>query len=150
MVEEVVVKDPLTEKMIESGAEFTVRLYSDYPIFTAAYWLYNEEFNRWRLVFASPEVEINGKRKIYEKLHEFLRRFGDGSLPFSLFDISVVEDKDRIVKALRKLIRFKRGEKVQGVRLTRSPVNGEYIDDLYLYELAKRSHKKSPGGPNKP
>ncbi len=63
MAENTVVKDQLTNAMVEAGAELTKKLDEMGVATTAALWLFEPEVNEWRLVFASPEVTTRGRAR---------------------------------------------------------------------------------------
>ena len=51
----------------------------------------------------------------------------------SLMDISVVEDNDPLIFLLRKAVRTSEG--VSGIRFSQNAINGQFIEDAYIYRL---------------
>jgi len=85
MAENTVVKEQLTDGMIEAGAELTRKLDELGLPLTAAYWYFMPETNEWRLLFASPEVSAKGPRSVYSKIDNAVQQLGAkaAAAPFS-------------------------------------------------------------------
>jgi hypothetical protein len=67
MVEDLVVKENLTEEMIEVGETLLDLLDAEQHIkVTAAFWLFFLEDSNWQLILASPQVHILGPRQTYK------------------------------------------------------------------------------------
>src|SRR5437764_15067572 len=65
MAEETVVKEALTEEMKSFGASLTRKLdEAGWPI-VAAFWYFESDFNRWKLMLASPRVKSHGSGELY-------------------------------------------------------------------------------------
>ncbi len=131
MAEEVVVKDNLSEAMISAGAELTRRLVEDRWPLSASLWLYLPDLNKWRLILASPNVADQGPREAYKQINQALTKLT--SLVVSLQDITVVEPDDSLISALRTAVRT--GDALTGIRFSRNVINGQFIDDAYIYRL---------------
>ena len=58
MAENAVVKEQLTDAMIEAGAELTSKLDEIGLSVTAAFWLLIPDLNEWRLLFASDRKSV--------------------------------------------------------------------------------------------
>jgi hypothetical protein len=56
MAEETVVKEMLTQEMVQAGAELTRRLDKAHLEVCASFWLCMPDKNLWRLIVASPAV----------------------------------------------------------------------------------------------
>ena len=74
MVEEVVVKDTLTEQMVHAGDEILRSLDDAKLAIIAALWMYTPEANIWRLLLASPEVRVEGPKKIYKQIQSMVQK----------------------------------------------------------------------------
>ena len=133
MAEEVVVREALTNEMIETGAELTRRLIAAQLSFNACLWLYLPESSKWRLMIGSPEVTRHGPRKVYRKVQSVLSEPPEDLPRISLMDISVVEDNDPLISLLRRVV--KTGDSVSGIRFSQSAINGQFIEDSYIYRL---------------
>jgi len=60
MAAETVVKEMLTQEMIQAGAEITRRLDEAHLEVRASLWWYIPDKNLWRLIVASPAVRRDG------------------------------------------------------------------------------------------
>ena len=135
MYQEVVVKEALTPEMIAAGAELTRRLDEDGFELVASFWLYTSESNQWLLVLASPYVTTAGPRKAYRRIRRVLYNgAAEPDLPMILWDTTVREDNDPLITALRSGLKPRRN--IAGRRLTTSLVNGQFIEDAYLYHVS--------------
>jgi hypothetical protein len=134
MAEKTVVKEVLTDEMIEAGAELTRRLDLTSLSVNASLWLYSPESGIWRLIIASPEVATSGPKKAYRKIRSVLFEKPEGLGGMVLSDISVVEDYDPLISLLSTAVRTENG--ISGIRFSRNTINGQFIDDAYIYRLA--------------
>jgi hypothetical protein len=94
-------------------------------------WLFDSKTNEWRLLIASPRVDVIGPRKAYEEL----LRITNGLVLDSeqLQRIALISPSLPLYQALRSV--FGKTESVEGARLGNTQVGGMYIDDAYLYEI---------------
>jgi hypothetical protein len=132
MAEEVVVRQMLTNEMIERGAELTRQLDCAPIEVIASFWLYISESEKWRLIIASPQVTKNGPKKVYRKIQDVLAKIPEESPRISLMDISVVQDDYPLISLLRRAIK---PEGTSGVRFSRNVINGQLIEDAYIYRM---------------
>ena len=132
MAEETLVKEALTEEMIKAGASVVADLDRRQFLVDAALWLYLSNQNQWRLLLATPEVHLDGPRKAYKKLLQALRNSAVHGM--SLQDVAVVDSRDPLVQLFRAAIRTDRT--VGGIRFTRNTINGQFIEDAYIYRMA--------------
>lgn len=134
MAQDGVVKEPLTEAMIRAGAELTRKLDErGWPV-VASLWLYRSEANRWRLVMASPLVAADGPRKSYEIVQTALEATPAAEGTMSLSDVGVTEPTDPLIALLLAAARTE--PMAEGLRFTRTVINGRFIDDLYIYRVS--------------
>jgi hypothetical protein len=134
MAQDGVVKEPLTEVMIRAGAELTRKLDErGWPVI-ASLWLYRSEANRWRLVLASPLVASDGRRKSYEIVQAALEATPAAEGTMALSNVSVTEPTDPLIALLRAAARTE--TMVEGLRFTRTVINGRFIDDAYIYRMS--------------
>ena len=133
MAQDGVVKEPLTEAMIRAGAELTRKLDEQgWPV-VASLWWYRSEPNRWRLVLASPLVVSEGSWKSYEIVQAALAATPAVEGVLALSDVSVTEPTDPLIALLRAAARTE--AMVEGLRFTRTVINGRFIDDAYIYRV---------------
>jgi hypothetical protein len=129
-------KEQLTVEMIRAGSVLTHYLGERLPV-TASFWFYLAESNSWRLFLASPQVAMQGPRKVYRQVQIALLRLQQGrpektTGTLDLEEITVVDDEHALVKLLRTALR---GEFGNGKWFSRNTVNGQYIEDAYIYRL---------------
>src|SRR5262245_25660550 len=122
MAEETVVKEMLTQEMVQAGAELTCRLDEAHLEVRASLWLYMTDKNLWRLMVASPAVRQDGPKKVYQQIQTILSKMSDKTWKIPLHDISVVEDSDPLIASLCTSINPKDG--ILGRRLSRDIING--------------------------
>jgi hypothetical protein len=123
----------LTENMIAKG-EAVLRCL-DRPDFrvTAALWLYKPERARWHFVIASPGVRRQGTRWAYGKIGAAIRSIESSRDVFTLDNVTVTLNTDPLIVSLRKALAT--GPRKAGVRFTQHLVNGQFIDDAYIYRV---------------
>lgn len=135
MYQEVVVKEALTPQMIDAGAELTRRLDEVGFDLVASFWLYTSESNQWLLVLASPYVTEAGRRKAYLRIRELLGNEAPGpDVAMMLWDTTLREHNDPLVTALRGGIKPRKD--MDGTRLTTSLINGQFVEDAYVYRVS--------------
>ena len=134
MAQDGVVKEPLTEAMIRAGAALTRKLDERAWPVVASLWLYRSEANRWRLVLASPLVAADGRRKSYEIVQASLEATPAAEGTMWLGDVSVTEPTDPLIALLCAAAR--KETMAEGLRFTRTVVNGRFIDDIYIYRMS--------------
>ena len=134
MAEITVVKDQLTDAMVEAGAELTRKLDEVGLLTNAALWLFVPEINEWRLLFASPEVSVQGSRKVYEQIRLALVQLGDKASAAPLSVIGLLDQNADLVKVLKTAIRT--GSGIGRVRFSKNVINGHFIEDALIYRVA--------------
>lgn len=129
MAEETLVKENLTEDMIRGGAALMQKLDAlAWPV-TAAFWYFEAEANEWTLLIASPRVTIDGPLKAYDAIQQALT--GLEKHFTSLEYISLLGPEHVLVQTMIQAVRS--GPRSGGLRLSRSAINGHYIEDAYVY-----------------
>ena len=131
--EAMVIKEFLTDKMIEAGSSLTHLLDKSGLVVKASLWLYISESNQWRLIIGSPSVKEDGPRKVYERIHSTLLEVPEDAPHIPLFNISAVEDDDQLISLLRLAINT--GDGISGIRFSGNAINGHYIEDAYIYRV---------------
>lgn len=143
------VKTSLVEKDITEGRRFLEALKGP-AVFTigrrrvvdlpashfrvkAAFWMYLPESHEWRLFIATPLVDEQGPQATYRDLRAALLAANPAVLDLSLQNISVVSPKDPLVKALQNAMKI--DPETSGVRMTRTTLNGAYVEEAYVYRL---------------
>jgi hypothetical protein len=147
MAEEILVKETLTDRMIQAGEWLTNLLdKSGWPV-VASFWSFDPEINRWRLLLASPEVDAKGPLDSYGRVNAALRTAatpkldsdpdGEGLLAplrhLTLDSVSVISPGDRRVQILASA--FPPPKNLAAGRVYRTAIGGHYFDDVYFYRL---------------
>lgn len=134
MAENSVVKEQLTDAMVEAGAELTSKLDDVGLPITAALWLFMPEVNEWRLLFASAEVATKGPRNVYQKIRSAIDQLKDKAAAAPLSVIGLMDPDSDLVRLLRAAVPT--GAGVQRIRFSKNVINGHYIDDALIYRVA--------------
>lgn len=128
MAQEILVKEVLSQEIVEAGAGLLKALEGREWSIVAAFWLYNPERNDWALVIASPVVAEKGS---YPASLEALRTLRTLDSPLLFDDVRIVAPSDPTVRALRAhAARFD----LAGRRI-RGSVEREWIEDSYVYRV---------------
>ena len=135
MAENYVVKEPLTDAMIEAGAEVTKKLMDMGIPITAALWLWDPETSDdWRLVFSSPDVDSRGF-EVYRQIQQALKELGAKAAAAPFFEITLSSPNSELVRGLK--LEFKTtGPDIQRIRLKRGVAHNHYIHDALIYRVA--------------
>ena len=133
MAKELVVRETLTDEMILVGKKITERLDDTGIKPNAAFWFFPVDGDVWKLILASSLVRTEGPRKMYMKVHEAIADLPEDLPTLALKDITVVNDRDQLVSLLKKAV--KTGIGLSDIRLSKSAINGTYIEDALIYRL---------------
>lgn len=127
------------ETLNDADIEFGRRLWQSlrnnpkFPI-VGAFWLLEPDdgqIGRWRLIIASPRVDVLGPRDAYRELAEVTH-----SIPAVFgqrLKIELISPRDPTYQALHSV--FAQTASVEGARLGGTQVAGTYIENAYLYEV---------------
>ena len=133
MAENTVVKDQLTESMIQAGAELTRKLDEIGLPTSAALWLFDTEVNEWRLLFASSEVSSQGPRQVYGRIRLALQELGEKAVGAPLSVIGLLDEHAELVKLLKNAIAT--GQGIARIRFSKNVINGHFIEDALIYRV---------------
>ena len=134
MAENTVVKEQLTEDMIEVGARLTEKLDEMGLPVAAAMWLFTAEINEWRLLFASPELPTGGPQAVYRKIAEARQALADKAAAAPMSVIGLLDPNDQLVQLLRTAL--KTSGAVSRIRFSKNSIKGHFIEDALIYRLA--------------
>ena len=134
MAENTVVKEQLTEEMIEAGAKLTQKLDEQGVEVSLALWFFMTDVNEWRLLFASPAVSTNGPQTFYKKVEEARKSLGVQADRLPLSDIGLIDINSQLAQHLRTGV--KTGPEVSRIRFSKNVLNGQFIDDALIYRNA--------------
>ena len=133
MAENTVVKDQLTDSMIQAGTELTRKLDEIGLPTSAALWLFDPEVNEWRLLFASSEVSTQGPRQVYERIRLALQQLGEKAAAAPLSVIGLLDEHVELVKLLRSAMAT--GPGIGRIRFSKNVINGHFIEDALIYRV---------------
>lgn len=135
MAEEILVKELLTSEMILGGENLTILLDNTDLNITASFWFYSVVNMRWKLIFGISQVWEEGPLKSITTIHKLLRDNPIDGVDFS--DLRIVQSEHSMIRRLKALA--KTGKGLKGIRITQTVVDGELIQDAYVYRLMRSS-----------
>jgi hypothetical protein len=134
MAENTVVKEQLTEQMIESGELLTKKLVEMGVPIAVAMWLFLPEINEWRLIFASDALSTAGPREVYQKILSARVALGKHTAALSFSAIGLLDMNDQLVRSIHDSLKIAPGQPY--IRLSKTVLNGSFIDDALIYRIA--------------
>lgn len=136
MAENTVVKEQLTDAMIEAGAALTRKLDGAGIGITAAFWLFDPDLNEWRLLFASPDVSSKGPRDVYAKIRRAIDELGEQASAVPLSVIKLLDSEADLVRLIRTAVGTGPGPVISRIRFSKNVIAGRFIDDALIYRAA--------------
>lgn len=133
MAEDLLVGEQLTPDMIKSGETLVAALDKRNFSVKGAFWLFLPDEHVWRLIIVSPEVRQLGPKAVYRKIRSALGKLSPSTANVGTKDISVIEEKAPLYVLLRSAIST--GPGLSGIRFSRNVINGQLIEDAYLYRI---------------
>ena len=125
-------KTTLVDTQIEAGKKLVDALDKSKFKIVGALWFYYPASDEWKLLFASPLVDILGPTRCYNLILTILQDIG---LDFQLFtNISVLSPKDKLIQLLKTAIHTDNG--ISAIRFSRNTINGVFIEDALIYRLS--------------
>jgi hypothetical protein len=134
MAKELLVSGQLTAEMTESGKALVRTLDSQKLSIKGAFWLFLPEERIWRLFLVSPQVGALGPKAMYKKVRSAMKHLVTDLPHIGTKDISVADVKAPIFLLLRSAIAT--GDGIGGIRFSRNVINGQTIEDAYIYRLS--------------
>ena len=134
MAEITVVKEQLTDAMIEAGALLTQKLDEMGVPISTAMWFFLPEGNDWRLFFASPSVSAAGPLQMYEKVQKAQAALGESALRVPFSSIGVIDTNHKLARLFRTAVQT--GPGLARIRFAREAIDGQFIDDALIYRSA--------------
>jgi len=124
-------KTALVDSDIKDGMLLIEKLdMTDFSV-VAAFWFYHSDVIEWRLTIASWYLDKNGPKKAYGFLQTLLM---DSDIPgISLENITLVSPEHDLIKLLSMAIQT--GPQLSNIRFTRNVINGQLIEDAYIYRI---------------
>lgn len=131
MAKDILVTENLSDSMMSAGAKLVERLDARKSEVKSAFWFYFSEDKAWKLIIASSQVDSLGPREYYKKIVGANSAASENEEVISLNDIEVTNTANQIVQLLKFAIGTDDG--ISGIRLSRSTINGYFIEDAYIY-----------------
>lgn len=99
---------------------------------SVALWMFLSEFEDWRLVISSRQLDAADPRDAYRLLHDSLSRANAdiNRKPAIL----ILPTNDPFVKALRRI--FGKTLSVDGMRLGGQTIGDRFVQDAYVYRIS--------------
>jgi hypothetical protein len=122
----------LDEKLIRSGEDLLKQLDNEKIRVDAALWFYFPEAQKWKLLISLPDATQNWPKEAYETVQKVLGKMSE-NYSLSLDDVTVVLPESSLIETLTKAINT--GPGIHGIRFTNNVINGQLIEDAYIYRL---------------
>ena len=119
---------------VEAGKQLIRALDASSLDVKAAFWLYREEAEEWRLYIATPLVKEYGPREVYVRVLKVLKESKTSSIGLS--QISVIDPSDALVTILS--FAFNTGPGIKDIKVFGNTVNGVYIRAAHIYRMNVR------------
>jgi hypothetical protein len=123
----------LTKEMIDAGAALVEKLKGTSVQPDGAYWFYYSDDQKWKLVLVEANLPLEGPKSIYEKIQDNMMKYADQFQDLSLQDITLAKPDSPTAKVLQRIIEA--GPERKGMRLTNNVIDGNVLDDVYIYRL---------------
>jgi len=123
----------LTHEYIAAGKDLVETLVREKVVITAAVWYYYKDQGNWRLMLELPKH--SGFKSGYKLLRRILPKTTIAKSVLIMSDLEVAGHRNPRLEALRA--GFSTGMTISGARLRNNIVDGELIEDAYVYRLIK-------------
>jgi hypothetical protein len=134
-------KTALVDSDINDGMKLIQKLDMTNFSVVAALWFYYSDIIEWRLTIASDYLDKNGPKKAYSFLQTLLMDFDIFSI--SLENITLISPENDLIKLLSSAIQTGPGPTLSKIRFTRNVINGQLIEDAYIYRINYQSNNRS-------
>jgi hypothetical protein len=129
MAETILLKEPLTDDMLQAGAKLIADLDQHGLPIVGAVWLFDYENNRWDLLLASP-MQDTDRHEAFLRLRA-VKPTRSPHLPFD--GVRLVSPSHEVIKGLAEKLTpeyLGDGRRYSGLRLYLG-----YVEDSYIYRL---------------
>jgi hypothetical protein len=127
---------PLLPEVIEEGRRFVKALCDSGVEVTGAFWLYETERERWRLMLISPYYDREEPLAAYSRLGSVFDSM-DPPIRFDPTNVSFLRRGDRRLKDLRR--HFKSNTRDSDALIEGANLGGQYVEAIYLYPPSQKS-----------
>ena len=123
----------LTDQLIDSGSALLAALDESSVEVDAALWFYFGDIRDWRLILSLPKLIRKGPRAAYEAVQKSAKKLAKSGKELPLSNVTVAKRNAPLLELLKVAIRT--GPGISGVRFTQNTINGQLIEDAYIYRL---------------
>lgn len=131
----------LDEKLIKGGEKLLRQLDKKSIPVDAAMWFYYPESENWKLILSLSEVVSKGPIAVYKTIQKALDELKD--MPFELDDVKAADENDSLLNLIKKAVVT--GPGINGIRFSNNTINGQYIQDAYIYRLHRSGNSFAHG-----
>ena len=105
--------------------------HSDFPV-SAAFWLFNQYANEWKLWIATPLADQMRLEVVYSRFYRVAQTLPE--FPSLRSSIVFTSPRNDLIAKLISVIRTGPRD-VAGIRFSQNIINDVYIEDAYFYRL---------------
>ena len=121
----------LVREQIEGGVEIVKDLErASFPV-SDAYWQFASDEDRWHLCFVVPDLDQQGIRASYKRVHLALNGRPTGLFGVDPYDIRLVDLTDPVAKAIHAF-QDKHGDALP-TTVRGTLLEGQYIERAFIY-----------------
>jgi hypothetical protein len=113
---------------VEAGLRVIEALDATHIKVVAALWILFPDYDDWRLVLSSPDIEQFQLLKAYQQVAKALHGRFSSTPPILIMPVT-----SPFIRELRK--RFGKTKNVSGMRLGGQTIGDQYISDAYVYRI---------------
>ena len=124
-------KATLVSPDLEGGKKLVAALDGAGIDIRAAFWLYREESESWRLYLATPLVKTEGARIAYTEVLKELDSLEVPTLKF--WNISVIDPADPLVVRLKAAVYT--GPTIDSIPFIGSTIDGVHVPPAHIYRI---------------
>jgi hypothetical protein len=117
---------------IDRGAEILDSLDRAKLKVNVAAWMHLAEYDDWRLILSSRELDSLGARGAYGFVNELLD--AAGFTPWTTPPIMILRMTDPFIKELRRLLG--KSKNTEGMRLASQLFGDRFVEDAYVYRIS--------------
>ena len=129
------VTETFSQNMEDDGRAMLLELDKTDLYIKAAFWLWLTDQATWRFIVATPSTDRKGPLAVYREIGRIFRK---RKAVFKMLDLSmmtVFPPTHPIVVLLNLAVST--GPGINGIRFSRNTINGQFIEDAFIYRLTK-------------
>lgn len=130
----------LNSEMIKAGRIIVDGLLDEKIEVEAAFWIFSSDLHGWKLIVSSHQLASRGPKESYRLIQRLMSRLPEARMQLSPLDVSLISPDAPSVKAMRRSITVNNSE--PGARYTGVMLDGNLIEDMYVYRLLPTSARR--------